>query len=76
MMPANVKIVSGRADAYRVEHGTRRKGSHVNLTVQADNVHEVCMWGARVVQLLMSCRATLLARATGRAAEGRCATTG
>ena len=45
MMPADVKIVSGRADAYREEHGTRRKGTHVNLTVQDYNVHEVCRQG-------------------------------
>ena len=48
MMPADVQIVSGRAEAYREEHGARRKDTHVSLTVQADNVHEVCMWGARV----------------------------
>ena len=29
MMPAEVQIVSGRANAYREEHGTRRKGTHV-----------------------------------------------
>jgi hypothetical protein len=40
--------VSGRANAYREEHGTRRKGKHVSLMVQAENVHEVCMWSARV----------------------------
>ena len=40
--------MSGRANAYREEHGTRRKGKHVSLMVQAENVHEVCMWSARV----------------------------
>ena len=30
------------------EHGTKRKGTHVNLTVQRDNVQEVCMWAARL----------------------------
>ena len=43
-----VEVVRGRANAYREEHGTRRKGAHINLTMQAENVHEVCMWSARV----------------------------
>ena len=47
MLPAEVEVVRGRANAYREEHGTRRKGAHINLTVQAKNVHEVCMWSAR-----------------------------
>ena len=36
MMPADVTIVSGRADAYWEEHGTKHKGTHVNLAVQRD----------------------------------------
>ena len=35
MMPADVKIVSGGADAYREGHGTRRKGTHVSLTLDS-----------------------------------------
>ena len=77
MMPADVTIVNGRADAYREEHGTRRKGTHVSLMVQHDSEQEVCMWAARVgATQVMSCLVTLRAPVMGRAAEGRCATTG
>ena len=48
MMPGDVTIVSGGVDAYWEEHGTKRKGTHVHLVVQRDNVQEVCMWAARV----------------------------
>ena len=51
------------------EHGTKRKGTHVNLTVQRDNVQELarCACGQLGWEPAMSCRATLRARAMARA---------
>ena len=66
MLPAKAEVVRGLANAYREEHGKRREGTHVNLTIQADNVHEVCMWCARVAAT------HVIAGDASRARDGTC----
>ena len=48
MLGGKVFTVDGPALEYKEQWGERRKETHINLQVQATNVHEVCLWCARI----------------------------